>query len=67
MMWCSEVEDSAGALFDVAVAVEFGAVIGGDGFDFSNLAVNQLDDSAIEFGGCKRATPNGLMGPWCTG
>jgi len=50
-----EVEACPGFVFNGSVGVELGAVVGGDGFDFGSLALNERDDLSIELIGGARA------------
>jgi hypothetical protein len=52
MVRCSEVEVGAGGLFDFAVLMELGAVVGGEGSDVAGLALDQGDDAFVQFVGC---------------
>ncbi len=55
MVWSGEVEAHTGFVFDVAVGVEFGAIVGGHGFHLSRLAIDEFNDFSIQFGGGARA------------
>ena len=55
MVWCGEVEARAGFVFDSGVGVEFGAVVGGYGFDCGLLALDERNDLSIELIGGTRA------------
>ncbi len=53
-MGCGEVEAGVGGALDVGVAVEFGAVVGGDGAYGVGLAQDQLDGASAELLGGPR-------------
>ena len=50
MIGGGEVDRYASELFDVSVAVELGAVVGGDGFEQRGMAVDELEKAVVE--GC---------------
>ena len=55
MVWGGEVDARTGLVFDSGVGVEFGAFVGGDGFDRVPLSLDERDNFSIELVGSARA------------
>ena len=47
-MRCREIEANAGGAFDVLIPMEFGAIIGGNGFDVVTESVNERNHAPAQ-------------------